>query len=145
MSVYVDTSAFLAVLDSREEYHAAARETWQQLIGKEEILVVNNYVLVETFALIQNRLGLEAVKAFQQDVVPLLQIDWMDEVAHSASIAALLVANRRLLSLVDCASFHSMRRLELDTVFTFDKHFAEQGFKGLPWPVFQIEQNINPN
>ena len=132
MSIYVDTSAFLAVLDSREEHHAAARDTWQQLIQEDERLVVNNYVLVETFALVQNRLGLQAVTAFQRDAAPLLHIDWIDETGHSASVAALLVANQRRLSLVDCASFHTMRRLGLDRAFTFDQHFREQGFTCIP-------------
>ena len=95
MSIYVDTSAFLAVLDSREQRHAAARDTWQQLIQEDERLVVNNYVLVETFALVQNRLGLQAVTAFQRDAAPLLHIDWIDETGQSASVAALLVANQR--------------------------------------------------
>ena len=132
MSIFVDTSAFLAVLDSREGNHAAARELWQQIIQADEPLVVNNYVLVETFALVQNRLGLQAIKEFQQDAVPLLHIDWIDESGHSASVAALFVANQRRLSLVDCASFHTMRRLGLDRAFTFDQHFREQGFTCLP-------------
>ncbi len=47
-------------------------------------------------------------------------------------MATLLIAARRQLSLVDCASFDAMRRLGITTVFTFDKHFAEQGFAQVP-------------
>ncbi len=132
MSIYVDTSAFLAILDGQEESHAAARDVWQQLIQEDDQLVVNNYVLVETFALVQNRLGLQAVKEFQRDATPLLHIAWIDESGHSASVAALLVANQKRLSLVDCASFHTMRRLGLDRAFTFDQHFRDQGFTCIP-------------
>ena len=45
---------------------------------------------------------------------------------------ALLVVNHRKLSLVDCASFETMRRLGIQKVFTFDRHFADQGFQVLP-------------
>ncbi len=132
MSLFVDTSAFLAVLDSQEARHPAARETWQQLIQANEQLVVNNYVLVETFALLQNRLGRLAVNEFQRAAVPLLHIDWIEAEGHSASLAALLGANQRRLSLVDCSSFYTIRRLGLERVFTFDHHFREQGFTCLP-------------
>jgi predicted nucleic acid-binding protein len=44
----------------------------------------------------------------------------------------LLAANRRSLSLVDCTSFEVMRQAGLDTVFTFDLHFREMGFKVIP-------------
>lgn len=48
------------------------------------------------------------------------------------SLSALLVAGRRRLSLVDCASFDGMRRLGLNTAFTLDPHFGDQGFTCLP-------------
>ncbi len=132
MSLYVDTSAFLAVLDSREERHSAARAIWHQLIQTDEQLVVNNYVLVETCAVVQNRLGLPALNEFQRAAAPLLHIDWIGESGQAASLAALLVANQQRLSLVDCTSFYTIRRLGLERVFTFDQHFREQGFTCLP-------------
>jgi predicted nucleic acid-binding protein len=46
--------------------------------------------------------------------------------------SALLTANRRQLSLVDCVSFEMMRRLGIKTAFTYDRHFSEQGFECLP-------------
>jgi predicted nucleic acid-binding protein len=62
------------------------------------------------------------------DVVPLLHIIWIDEALHQVGVAALITANRRRLSLVDCLSFETARRLNIDTVFAFDQHFVEQGF-----------------
>jgi len=103
-----------------------------ELLTQEADLVCTNYVLVETFASVQRRLGIEAVRAFQEDVVPVLRIEWIDEDVHRTGIAALLVAARRQLSLVDCISFDTMRRLGIKTAFTFDHHFADQGFKCIP-------------
>ena len=131
MSVYVDTSAFLAVLNAGDRFHAPARRRWEQLVKSGAPLICNNYVLVETLAVLQNRLGLEAVIAFQNDVMPVLVVLWVDEDLHRRAASALLTAQRRRLSLVECASFESMRQVGLRQVFAFDAHFEEQGFQVL--------------
>jgi predicted nucleic acid-binding protein len=132
MSFFVDTSAFLAVLDADDENHQNAREKWEELISQNAVLVCSNYILVETFALIQNRLGLEALRAFQEDVVPLLTIHWVNESAHQVGVMGVLAAAKRNLSLVDCVSFDVMRQLGIKSVFAFDRHFKEQGFECIP-------------
>ena len=131
MSVYIDTSAFLAVLNADDRFHARARRRWQQLIEANLPLICNNYVLVETIAVLQNRLGMDAVMVFQSDVRPILTILWVDENLHQRAVSALLAAQRRRLSLVDCASFESMRQTGLRQAFAFDVHFEEQGFEVL--------------
>jgi predicted nucleic acid-binding protein len=131
VSVYIDTSAFLAVLNADDRFHARARRRWQQLIEANLPLICNNYVLVETIAVLQNRLGIDAVMVFQSDVRPILTILWVDEDLHQRAVSALLAAQRRRLSLVDCASFESMRQTGLRQAFAFDVHFEEQGFEVL--------------
>jgi uncharacterized protein len=132
MTVFVDTSAFYAVLDRDDANHDRAGGTWAKLLGDAANLVTNNYVLIETSALLQHRLGVAAVRTFHEDVVPLLRIDWISEPRHKAGMEAMLTAARKKLSLVDCVSFQSMRELGIRTAFRFDSHFHEQGFDTLP-------------
>lgn len=132
MTFFIDTSAFLAILDADDENHQNAKKKWEDFIYGEETLVCSNYVLIESFALIQNRLGMKAVEAFQEDVVPMLNIEWVDESQHQAGISSMLTVNRRDLSFVDCVSFDMMRRLGIKTAFAFDKHFKEQNFEIIP-------------
>ena len=132
MRAFVDTSALLAVLDADDQNHGRAKIAWEGLIADEVDLICTSTVLVETFALLQSRLGLAAVRAFQATVVPLLQVAWIEAQSHQRSVSALLIAGRRQLSLVDCASFDAMRTSGLTTVFAFDHHFTEQGFTCLP-------------
>lgn len=132
MSVFIDTSAFLAVLDSDDSHHGKAKAAWLKLLDSDETLITSSYVLVETIALLQNRLGMEAVRVFQEDVVPVLNLLWVDESTHTAGMSALLAAKRRKLSLVDCVSFEAMRHSGAKTAFTFDGHFREQGFICIP-------------
>jgi len=127
VSVFVDTSALLAVLDRADQDHSAAAAALRSLLGADEDLVTSNYVLVETFALVQSRLGLAAIRLLQHDLVPVLRVAWIDEEAHRAAVTALLAASRRRLSLVDCSSFETMRRSGITRAFAFDGHFPEQG------------------
>lgn len=129
MSVFVDTSAFLAVLDADDRFHARAREIWERLVTGEEDLISTSSVLVEAFALVQRRLGMEAVRAFEEDVVPGVRVVWVGEPHHRAGVAALLTAARRELSLVDCVSFLVMRELKIGRAFAFDEDFKRQGFE----------------
>jgi predicted nucleic acid-binding protein len=130
--IYVDTSAFLAIVDDDDVYHVTAQKCWQNLLEKDEALMTNSYVLVESIAVIQNRVGLTAVQRMQSELLPVVDVDWLDAEQHELAIYAVLAANRRNLSLVDCSSFETMRRLRLQTVFTFDEHFKEQGFTVIP-------------
>ena len=128
MSVFVVTSAFNAILNDTDRRHRQARQTWRELVETERDLVTTNYVLLETVSLVQRRLGLSKLHAFLANTVPFLEVVWVTEQLHEESIAMLLAANRRQLSLVDCVSFVTMRQSGLDTVFAFDRHFEEQEF-----------------
>ena len=129
MTVFFDTSAFLAILNKDDANHQSAKRLWGELIYSENVLITNNYVTVESLALIQRRLGMESVRVFQEDVLPLINIEWIDKAMHEAGISALLTAARKKLSLVDCVSFEVMRNLGIKKVFAFDPHFEEQGFE----------------
>ena len=132
MSVFVDTSAFFAVMDADDSAHGRASQAWAALVNGTEALVTSNYTLVETQALVQSRLGMAAVRLFFERVVPALDVLWVSEDTHHAAVGAVLVANRRRLSLVDCVSFVLMREHDIGVAFTLDAHFAEQGLDVLP-------------
>ena len=132
MSIYIDTSAFFAILDSGDEFHKESKDTFLRLIGDKEIFHSSNYIVIETMVLIQNRLGLDALRAFQDDIVPIINIHWVDERIHNIAVSSLLIARRKNISFIDYTSFELMRLLGLKKVFTFDKHFEEQSFKLLP-------------
>lgn len=131
MSVYMDTSAILAVLDADDDNHATAGKIWTKLLHARETLMCSSYVLVESCALVQRRLGMEALRTFQEDLVPLLRVEWVEEAIHQQAMEAVLIANRKDLSLVDCASFTLMRHCGVKKAFTFDRHFSGQGFECL--------------
>lgn len=132
MVVFVDTSALYALVNAADVNHSAASDYWDSLAQQPEPLITSNYVLLETAALLGRRFGLSAVRDFPSRLTPLLEVHWVDEALHNRAMAALLTAGQRDLSLVDCVSFELMRQLGLDTAFTFDAHFAQQGLRPVP-------------
>ncbi|GAB4251546.1 type II toxin-antitoxin system VapC family toxin [Deferrisoma sp.] len=132
MITFVDTSAFLALLDADEASHPAVRGAWVDLLETRAPLLTTNYVLVETHALVQRRLGLRALRCWVEDLLPVVRVLWVSEEEHHAAVRALLAMGRRAVSLVDCVSFEAMRSRGVRRAFTLDRHFREQGFLCVP-------------
>jgi uncharacterized protein len=129
MIAFADTSALFAVMDRDDRNHEVAVRAWERLLSEDARLLVTNYVLVESFMLIQRRLGMAALRAFAIEALPALEIHWLSAEEHTTALQALITADRRRLSFVDCASFVAMRGLGVRHAFTFDRHFFEQGFE----------------
>jgi|SRR3989442_2732359 predicted nucleic acid-binding protein len=127
-AVFADTSGLLALLNSKDENHTRAERAFATLRARQNPLVSTSFVLVETYALVSRRLGLDAVGAFRADFAPLVEVVWVDEALHEAGLDLLLARRKRLLSLVDAVSFVTMRRRGLAEAFAFDPHFEQEGF-----------------
>jgi predicted nucleic acid-binding protein len=129
--IFVDTSALYAVLDAADDFHPAARDSWPRVLDARPC-VTHGYVLVETAAIVQRRLGVEAVAKLRSEIAPALMCVWVDERLHDSGMTALVAAGRRDVSLVDRVSFEVMRARGVARAFAFDRHFAEEGFELVP-------------
>jgi len=130
--VFVDTSAFFAVFDRSDANHQRADGAWRDLLQESAELHTTNYVLLETSALLQHRLGVPALRAFHEVVAPLLTVEWISGQRHRAAVEAVLAAGGKRLSIVDCSSFETMRERGIRRAFAFDSHFREQDFELVP-------------
>jgi uncharacterized protein len=128
VSVFVDTSFLIALLDEDDEHATAAAGDWRQAAAAHLPVFTTNNVVLETCAVLQRRLGLTAVRRLVHHVLGPVDLEWVTRDDHERAVEALLVADRRRLSLVDCTSFEVMRRLDVRECLAFDQHFAEQGF-----------------
>ena len=130
-TVFVDTSAFLAALDKGDKFHPEAAKKWSSLARGKTELWTADYVRLESWSLIQRRLGAEAVMAFQDDWLPLCKIHEVGRDGFGPAAAQWRIAWRRNLSLVDLPSFDAMRQVANRTVLAFDQHFREMGYLGV--------------
>jgi uncharacterized protein len=130
--IYVDTSAFYALLDRSDQYHEQAKEQWPSLLEDHIALMTSNYVVSETISLLQHRLGFEAALIWHKDIMGIVEIAWTDASTHRKAIELWLNLCRHRLSLCDCTSYIIMRQHRIEKVFSFKKSYADQGFALLP-------------
>jgi len=127
-AVFVDSSALLALLLAGDHSHAGAARAFKKLAGEGPPLYTSSFVLVETYALLDRRVGREAVQRFRSDFAPLLRVVWVDDELHEAGLDRLAARKGDDLTLVDACSFAVMRRLGVERAFAYDKRFAREGF-----------------
>lgn len=134
MTVFVDTSALYALFDRDDRGHADVAAAWTELLSGNRVLVTSNYVLLETTALLQRRLGLAAVHDLDDRIVPLLRVQWITEPIHHRAMVRLRRTDRRDVSLVDCSSFLLMENAGIRDALALDEDFSAAGFRLLPAP-----------
>ena len=134
--VFLDTSAFYALLDAEQRFHDDAKQTWDRLLSgarqARTVLVTHHAVVVEASVLTARRLGVEAVRQLHDGLLPVAEIVWIDERLHGRATAAMFAAGRRHVSLVDWLSFEVMRDRRIRHAFTYDRDFRAQGFLPVP-------------
>lgn len=121
MSLFVDTSAFYAVLDRHDRHYKRAAG----ILGTGERLTTTDHVLVETWRLARVRLGRGVAETF-----------WASLRAGAATVESILPGDLDTawrigedfpdqdFSIVDRTSFAVMERLGLTAVVSFDDHFS---------------------
>jgi predicted nucleic acid-binding protein len=129
---FVDTSALYAYLDASDANHGPARASLRAMLEARDDLVTTSYVVVETSALVQRRLGARAVRVLHEELLPIVRVTWVTETAHRLAVSAMLASLNRGVSLVDHVSFITMRELGLERALTFDEDFGSQGFDLIP-------------
>lgn len=121
MTAFVDTSAFYVAADRGDPLHARAVE----LLRAQDRLVTSDHVLVETWLLLDRRLGYGTAERFVDGVrsgaVAIESVTPVD--LENAAATGERFADQEF-SLVDRTSFAVMQRLGLYRVVTFDDDFA---------------------
>jgi predicted nucleic acid-binding protein len=127
-TVFIDTSAFFALMDQSDLLHEPAAKVWTYLVENDVPVITSNYIVVETTALLQSRLGFEAARLWKKDIFIISDTLWIDEKIQILAFELWMSLGRRKISLVDCSSFIIMRNNGIDHFFGFDSHFEDQGF-----------------
>jgi predicted nucleic acid-binding protein len=92
-------------------------------------LVTTNYVVHESWALIQRRFGWAAVDDFIISLLPLCRTIYVAEEEFRAGEQRCRKMRLRNLSLTDCISFEVMSNRRIVEAIAFDTHFDRQGFR----------------
>ncbi len=132
--LFVDTGAWLAILDPRDKYHQVAVTFYQKALTRYPRLLLTNLVAAETYISVLRNAGHHKALSFL-DIIeqsPSVQCIWSDEEIETRARDILRRYNDQDFSYVDAASFALMQQRKLAEAFTFDHHFAIAGFVQLP-------------
>lgn len=133
MTTFVDTSALYALLDESDALHAVAAGQWSSLVDSVPLLT-HAYVVVESSALVQTRLGWRAVDRLHEGLLGIVEVVAVTDRTHDTAVHRWRQDRKRHLSLVDVTSFVVMEQLRMSRVFAFDRDFTVAGFELVPGP-----------
>ena len=132
--VFVDTGAWVAISDSRDQYHDQAVPVYQKLLQDGMMLETSNLVIAESYILIRRHGGfrpairfLGALRQSQR-----LRRWYSDERIETHAERILQKYGDHVFSLTDAVSFVLMREHGIENAFAFDRHFLVAGFTLLP-------------
>lgn len=130
VGVFVDTSAWFALASDIDGRHPDARRIYQALRDQGSVLHTTDWVLSETVALVERRVGRPAARRAGE---PMLRSPSVHLHVLSADLVARAweryAAAERGPGLVDCGSFVVMEAEGLSSAFAFDEDFSSAGFR----------------
>ncbi|MBI4279606.1 MAG: PIN domain-containing protein [Armatimonadetes bacterium] len=133
MVVFLDTSAIFALADTNDENHQVAVARFKAALDAGDDFLTHNYVILESLALVQRRLGWEVTRWLLSEVSA-FRVRWVDQELHQAALKS-FAERRGRISLVDSVSFLVMREAGISHVLGFDDDFVREGFRPyLPEP-----------
>jgi uncharacterized protein len=133
-SVFVDTSAFVALRNAAEAEHERARAALSELLTEGAALYTSNYVFAETYTALLVRVGREEAiewgRRFRASgAIELVRVE--DDVEGEAWEILERHGDKRW-SYVDAISFALIEREGDDEAFAFDAHFGQRGLRVHP-------------
>ena len=121
--IFVDTSAWYALLDKSDANHNAAVKFKDALVHP---LVTSNYIVDEVITLSRNRLGHNVAveigeKLWNESIATLIHVTTQDE---KKAWEIFVTYHDKNFSFTDCTSFALMERIGMTEAFAFDEHFT---------------------
>jgi predicted nucleic acid-binding protein len=128
--VFVDTSAFIALLDPRDDCHDQAVQVEHSLSIQAARLVTTNFVLDETYTGLRSKIQHSAILRFRDSVRQSrrLSVVRITEAVEDQAWEIFARYDDKDFSFTDCTSFAVIKQLGITTAFTFDEHFERFGF-----------------
>jgi len=132
-SLFVDTSAWMAILDAGDVNHPTA-VAYQSEIVDSCSLLVTNYILDELYTLTLMDLGYRFAMNVKRklDLMSesrLLEVVWVDRALADESWRVFERFNQdKQWSFTDCVSYTVMKQRAIQEAFAYDHHFEQMGF-----------------
>lgn len=131
--IFVDTSAFLALVNEKDNNHAVATQFLEEIKnGKIRIkkIITSDYIIDETITRIRYSVGHKEAVEWGTDILASRVIEKI-EIGSEIFLSAwelFCTYKDKNLSFTDCTSFALMKKKGIEKVFSFDGDFERMGF-----------------
>jgi len=131
--VFVDTVAWVALVNTRDQHHTLATEVMDELRSQQASLVTTEFVLLEVADALSEPMWRSKTVAFINGLrqLPILQIIPSDSILFNQGWNLYSQRPDKSWSLTDCISFAAMTQDRITTAFTSDRPFEQAGFSKL--------------
>ncbi len=129
-TVFVDTSALLALLDRSDPRHDRVRQTFLDL--EDASLVTHGYVVAEAVAVARRRFGVDGAMMLIDDLLPVIDLLPVAPTDHASALGRYRASLPSGTSFVDQVSLLVMERDSIDFAFALDADFVSAGIAILP-------------
>ncbi len=130
-SVFVDTSAWLALFFKSDKNHAKAAAIYEKINMAGLKLYTSDYVINETITFVMAKGGHKMSLSVGEALLtsPLIEVVFLNYEHLLSSWNNLKETPGKQLSLTDATSFRLIRYHKILQVFSFDRRFIQAGFK----------------
>ncbi len=128
--IFVDTSAFIALLDADDPRQEKVRVAFAD--HEDDELVTHGYVVAESLAVARRRFGVAATITLLEDVLPSIELLPVDAGLHADAQRTYRASLPSATSFVDQVSRAVMARDALATALALDPDVALPGVTILP-------------
>ncbi|MBT9171795.1 MAG: 23S rRNA-specific endonuclease VapC20 [Syntrophomonadaceae bacterium] len=132
--IFVDTSAWVAVANRRDQHHVTAANFYKEIFKEFDELLTTNLVVSETYILLRLDCGLDVALSWWERIASSLKVKiiYADPDLTEEAISILRRYDDQHFSLTDAVSFALMKKTKITDAFAFDVHFAIAGFLQSP-------------
>lgn len=128
--VFLDTSGWIALLNSDDDLHAAATESLAELARQAAVLVTTDWVVAETGnGLARSACRIRFVQAVERFLnSPSARLVRIDSDLFRQTMSLYEKVSDKTWGMVDCASFVVMRGAGIVEALSADRHFEQAGY-----------------
>ena len=132
--LFVDTSAWVAVVNSRDRYHPVAGDFYRHCFNNYARLITSNLVVAETYIMLQLDCSSSAALQWWDKITDSIKIEvvYPDAGLTADAFDSIRKYKDHRISLTDAISFKIMEERQIKEAYTFDSHFSTAGFIKLP-------------
>jgi uncharacterized protein len=133
-TIFVNSSGWLALYNSRDPNHEAASQLWAYLRDQPVRFVITDYVIDQVYTALKMFGSLHAAQAFQAVLrnSQLVKFFMTDTVIFERAWRVFVEDDHPQWTFTDCVNFAVIQYLGISEVFTFDANFSDPGLAIIP-------------